>query len=140
MSVQANETLARRYLEDFWNRGDVAAIAEIVAADAVGHVAGQRIDGNPEKLKQRRAALLTIYTAPRFTVEDVIAAGDRAVIRWTFRGKHTGPGAGVPPTGKEIVATGINIFRIANGKIAELWVESDDLGEMRQLGVIPAAS
>jgi steroid delta-isomerase-like uncharacterized protein len=140
MSVQANETLARRYLEDFWNRGDAAAIAEIVAADAVGHVAGLRIDGNPEKLKQRRATLLTIYTTPRFTVEDVIAAGDRAVIRWTFRGKHTGPGAGVPPTGKEIVATGINIFRIANGKIAELWVESDDLGEMRQLGVIPAAS
>jgi hypothetical protein len=46
----------------------------------------------------------------------------------------------VPPTGKEIVASGINIFRIADGKIAELWVESDDLGELRQLGVLPAAN
>ena len=140
MSVQANETLARRYLADFWHRGDTTAVAEIVVADAVGHVAGKRITVGPQTLLARRAALLSIYTAPTFTLEDEIAAGDQVVIRWTFRGQHTGAGAGVPPTGKEIVASGINIFRIADGKIAELWVESDDLGELRQLGVLPAAN
>lgn len=140
MSVQSNETLARRYLADFWNRGDATAVAEIVAADAVGHVAGQQITAGPQTLLARRAGLLGIYANPTFTLEDAIAAGDKVVIRWTFRGQHTGAGAGVAPTGKEIVATGINIFRIAGGKIAELWVESDDLGEMRQLGVLPAGS
>lgn len=140
MSVQAHETIARRYLEDFWNRGDAVAIAEIVAADAVGHVAGQRITAGPQALLARRAALLGIYTDPTFTLEDAIAAGDKVVLPWTFQGKHTGAGAGVPPTGKQIIATGINIFRISDGKITELWVESDDLGELRQLGVFPAAS
>jgi steroid delta-isomerase-like uncharacterized protein len=140
MSDQANETLARRYLADFWNLGDATAIAEIVAADAVGHVAGKRITVGPQPLLARRAALLSIYTDPTFTLEDEIAAGDQVVIRWTFHGQHTGAGAGVPPTGKQVIATGINIFRIADGKIVELWVESDDLGELRQLGVLPAAS
>jgi predicted ester cyclase len=139
MSVQANETLARRYLADFWNRGDETAISEIVATGAVAHVAGKTIAIGPTALLARRAGLLSIYADPTFTLEDAIAVGDRAVIRWTFRGAHTGSGAGVPPTGKEVVATGINIFRIADGKIAEIWVESDDLGELRQLGVIPAA-
>jgi len=140
MSVQANKTLARRYLADFWNRGDEAAINEILAAGAVGHVAGKAFTAGPATLLARRVGLLSIYINPTFTLEDEIAAGDKVVIRWTFRGAHTGAGAGVPPTGKEVVATGINIFRIADGKIAELWVESDDLGELRQLGVIPAAS
>ena len=140
MSIQTNEAIARRYLADFWNLGDTFAISEIVAVDAVGHVAGQRIAAGPQTLLARRAGLLGIYTNPTFTAEDVIAAGDKVVIRWTFRGQHTGAGAGVPPTGKEIVASGINIFRIADGKIAELWVESDDLGELRQLGVLPAAN
>jgi predicted ester cyclase len=138
VSVQTNETVARRYLADFWNRGDEAVIVEILAAGAVGHVAGKTFTAGPATLLARRAGLLSIYTNPTFTLEDAITAGDKVVIRWTFCGTHTGAGAGVPPTGKEVIATGINIFRIADGKIAELWVESDDLGELRQLGVLPA--
>jgi predicted ester cyclase len=140
VTVQSSQAIARRYLADFWNRGDETAINEIVAADAIGHVAGKEFTAAPSMLFARRAALLSIYSAPTFTLEDEIAAGDKVVIRWTFRSRHTGAGAGVPPTGKEVVATGINIFRIADGKIAELWVESDDLGELRQLGVIPGGS
>jgi predicted ester cyclase len=132
MSVQSNQTLARCYLVDFWNRGDANAIGEIVAAEAIGHVAGQQITAGPSMLLARRSALLGIYAGPTFTLEDEIAAGDKVVLRWTLRGRHTGAGAGVPPTGKEVI-------RIADGKIAELWVESDDLGELRQLGVLPAA-
>ena len=124
MSIQTNQAIARRYLADFWNLGDTSAISEIVAVDAVGHVAGERITAGPKMLLARRASLLGIYTNPTFTLEDEIAAGDKVVLRWTFRGKHTG----------------INIFRIVDGKIAELWVESDDLGEQRQLGVIPAGN
>lgn len=140
MSVQANATIARRYLTDFWNRGDDVAINEILAAGAVGHVAGKAFTAGPATLLARRASLLNIYTNPTFALEDEIATDDKVVIRWTFRGTHTGAGAGVSATGKEVVATGINIFRLADGKIAELWVESDDLGELRQLGVIPAGS
>ena len=74
----------------------------------------------------------------RSRVDDVVAEGDRVVIRWSGGGTHRGELFGIPPTQKSITANGIHIFRIADGKIAEHWGTSDDLGMMRQLGVIPA--
>jgi len=62
----------------------------------------------------------------------------KVVKRWTVTCKHTGELMGVPPTGKEIRFTGINIFRIVDGKIEEQWVESDALGLMQQLGIVPS--
>jgi predicted ester cyclase len=86
--------------------------------------------------KQRSKGLRSIYSDVTFTMEDQIADGDKVVIRWTFRGKHVGEYMGAKPTGKEVTATGMNLFRLADGKIAEVWVASDDLGELQQLGVI----
>jgi predicted ester cyclase len=73
------------------------------------------------------------------TIEDIIAEGDKVVIRFTFRATHKGEYQGVPATGKQVKETGILIFRIASGKIVEVWEEADELGFMRQLGAIPAA-
>ncbi len=138
MTTETRANAARRYLTEYWNDGDADALAEILAPDAVGHVAGMTFSASSEALFARRAKLLAIYTDPSFTLEDEIACGDKIVLRWAFRGRHTGAGAGVAPTGREVAATGINIFRLADGRIAELWVESDDLGEQRQLGLIAA--
>jgi steroid delta-isomerase-like uncharacterized protein len=70
-----------------------------------------------------------------FTVEDLIAEGDKVVGRWTFRGTHRGDFMGIPPTGKKVSIMGIAIYRIARGKIAEAWVAWDAMGLMHQLGV-----
>jgi len=56
------------------------------------------------------------------------------VARWTTEGTNTGPWDGVPPTGKRARFSGVNIFRIANGKVVEIWNHRDDLGVMQQLG------
>ena len=72
------------------------------------------------------------------TVEDMIAEGDRVAARFTARGIHKGSFMNLPPTGKPITMTGIEIFRIEDGKIAELWGEANLLGLMVQLGIIPA--
>jgi len=70
--------------------------------------------------------------------EDVgVADGDRAAVRWTGRGTHDGPFQGLEPTGKPVVFTGINVYRLACGKIVEGWSEPDALGLLRQLGVVP---
>jgi predicted ester cyclase len=58
------------------------------------------------------------------------------VVRYRFRGTHLGVFQGAPPTGKQITYTGVLIYRIANGKIAEQWTEFDFLGVLRQLGMI----
>lgn len=73
----------------------------------------------------------------RFTIEQEVAEGDAVVSRWTAKGTNSGPLMGIPPTGKVITMAGINIFRIANGKITEDRTAEDTLGLLQQLGVVP---
>jgi steroid delta-isomerase-like uncharacterized protein len=71
------------------------------------------------------------------TIDDLVAEGDRVVARWTARGTHSGDLMGVPPSGVVATSSGITVFRIADGRIAEEWSESDMLGLLQQLGAIP---
>jgi steroid delta-isomerase-like uncharacterized protein len=71
------------------------------------------------------------------TVEEMVAEGDRVAARFTARGIHKGAFMGLPPTGKPITMTGMEIFRIEDGRIAELWGEANLLGLMQQLGIAP---
>jgi steroid delta-isomerase-like uncharacterized protein len=135
MSAEQNKAIVYRYFEEIWNKGNLAAIEELVAANAVGHVAGQLVQGR-ETLKQRVTLGRSIYSDLSFTIEDEIVNGAKVAVRWTHRGRHTGEFMGAAPTGKLVTVTGINIFRLAAGKIEEIWVNSDDLGEMRQLGLV----
>ncbi|MEU6588930.1 ester cyclase [Streptomyces sp. NPDC046881] len=74
-----------------------------------------------------------------FTVEDVIAQGDRACARWTWNATHKGDFLGIGPTGRRVAMTGLALFRFAdNGKIAEIWWQHDQLGLMQQLGALDA--
>ena len=67
----------------------------------------------------------------------MIAEGDRVMVRWTSHGTHQGESHGLPPTHKQVTNSGINIFRIADGKIAEVWDIWDRLSVWQQLGVLP---
>ena len=127
--------IARRYIDEVWNQGKSSAVDQIVAANVVGHVAGKEIRG-AETIRQRLSNLRGAFSDVRFTVEDTVAEGDKVVVRWKFRGRNTGAYMGAKATGKAVNITGMNLFRIAGGKIQELWVEADDLGELRQLGLV----
>jgi predicted ester cyclase len=69
--------------------------------------------------------------------EDQIAQGDRVVTRWTAHARHMGEFQGVPPTGRQVTMTGIDIDRLANGKVVECWPMMDELSVLQQLGVVP---
>ena len=136
-TVDRNKIVARRYLEDFWNGDDPAMIAVIAVADVIGHpTSGETLQGR-DLLVQRHAGLRRIYDDPHFAVEDLIAEGDKVLLRWSFTGKHVGPIMGVAPTGKQIRVGGMNLFQFVDGKIVEFWVNADDLGELQQLGAVP---
>jgi predicted ester cyclase len=72
----------------------------------------------------------------RDTVEELVSEGDRVIVRWTSRGIHQGKFRGVAPTGRHVTFTGMRLFRIAEGKIAESWVNIDELGLLEQLGMV----
>jgi steroid delta-isomerase-like uncharacterized protein len=137
MSEQ-NKKLERRLIQEVWNKGNFAAVDELVARDYLGHAA------TPEEETRGRAGYKAFYAAlheafPDFhvTVEDQIAEGDRVVTRWTARGTHLGSFRGIPPTGNQGAITGITIERMVNGKVVECWTNSDDLGLLRLLGAVP---
>lgn len=81
---------------------------------------------------------LSAFPGIQHTIEDQVAEGDKVASRIVVRGTHGAEFQGIPPTGKEIAITAMNIHRVSNGKIVEHWINSDSFGMLQQLGVIPA--
>jgi steroid delta-isomerase-like uncharacterized protein len=137
---QQNTMLVRRAIDEVWNRGNYDTLDDFVAADIVIHAAtpGAEIHG-PEGIRQFYGMLRTAFPDLHFTIEDQVAAGDRVVTRWRATGTHDGEFQGIPATGKTVRITGIDIDRLAGGKVVECWPQVDELGLMQQLGALPAA-
>src|SRR5437763_347338 len=141
MSTEENKAIARRFIEQVWNERDMALVQELFAPDVVRHDSASptqtEIHGL-EKMKQMISTVSRAFPDLYQTLDDQIAEGDKVVNRWTARGTHQGAYMGIAPTGKSITFTGITIFRIAEGKIVEQWVEQDMVGFLQQLGVMPS--
>ena len=142
MSVQEHKALVRRYFEDAPYNPD--ACDEIFAPAFRFHtiqhasITSQVTESTPQSEKAAYEWLRTVWSADwRMTVDEMIAEGDRVMAQWTFYGTHQGDLAGLPPTHRQVTYSGINIFRIAEGKIAEIWDISDRLWMWQQLGVLP---
>jgi len=136
MSAEEIREVVRREVA-FWNGHDAEAASEVYAADYFGVDPAGAHAGDLAQLKQSAVALFAAFPDLSLTADDVIVEGDKAVKVWTVKATHKGEWLGIPATGKEIVVTGTNVFRIANGKIVECWAQMDSLGMMQQLGVIP---
>ena len=138
-SAQENKAVSRRVAEEIFNGGNLDLADELYAPDYVLHDPALPEDlHGPESLKQYAAMNLGAFPDVRVTVEDQIAEGDLVVSRWTAQELARVRAGGIPPTGRRIEISGITINRFSGGRIAEDWYQSDDLGMMRQLGVIPS--
>ena len=133
--IDQNRAIVERFGNEVWNKGNMAAVDELVTPDFVGYGPGRRITHGPEELKQVVSRMRAAFPDLHFTVEDEIAVGDKVVTRWTGWGTHKGEWSGTAPTGKPVTFTGIAIRRIADGMIAERWVNVDYTGLIRQLGI-----
>jgi steroid delta-isomerase-like uncharacterized protein len=137
MSVKKNKKTARRYLEKIWNEGKLKIEDEIFSADYVYHdPAAPEIRGI-EAHKQFVMTYRTAFPDLHFTIEDMIAKGNKVVTRWTSTGTHQGELMGIPATGKATTGMGTNILRFEDDKIVEEWSNWHTLGLLQQLGVIP---
>ena len=133
MESQANKALARRYVE-LWNTGNLALADEVLALDFVDHTHPELASG-PEAVKQEVAAFRLAFPDAHETVEQMISEGDTVAFRFVVRGTHQGTFGRFPPTGKEVVLTGMDFMRIADGKLVELWSSQDTLSWAQQLGL-----
>ena len=128
MSSEANKALARRIVEEMWNRQNLKVVDEVYSPE---------FGGGHEATKQFVSANLAAFPDLQITIQDQVAENDLVATRYMMRGTHQGEFANIPPTGRHFTVTGIEMHRFADGKLVELWNVVDLLGMLQQLGVIP---
>jgi steroid delta-isomerase-like uncharacterized protein len=137
MSAEENKAIVERFVEEFWNEGNLSTADEQMAPDAQIHLpTGDVVD--VDGLKGFAGAFRESFPDWHSTFEELVAEGDRVAERWTGRGTHRGELMGIPPTGKRVEVPGSVFYRIVEGKIVEFRGQLDMMGMMQQLGVIPA--
>lgn len=132
--VAANVALARRFHDEIFARGNLDAADAILAADVVWQ---RDVPPGVEGVRTFASRVRAAFPDLTLTADRVVATGDRVAILWTLSGTHQGEFLGAAASGNSISIQGIDIYRIANGRIAEIWTVGDDLGLLFQLGAFP---
>ena len=137
MSVEENKaTLRSKHVEELFNKGDLSVADEIIAPNHVVHVPLGEFKG-PEGLKQIVQMWRNAFPDGRFTIDDMVAEGDKVAVRYTWTGTHSGEYSGIAPTGKKVTMTAAFFYRFEGGKEVETLPYSDMLALYQQLGVTP---
>ena len=136
--AERNKDLLRRAVKERWNDGNYDDLEEFITHDFMIHFAapGEQIRGI-EGVRQFYRELRQAFPDIHFTIDSQIAEADKVVTQWTARGTHKGVFRGIQPTGRKFSMTSIDIDRFVDGKVVECWPSMDELGLLRQLGVVP---
>jgi steroid delta-isomerase-like uncharacterized protein len=140
MSGEANKAVIQNWVAEGWNGGDVdGAAARYYADDYCMHdPAVPNLPPGVEGFKAYIHSFRDALSDVDVVLDDILADGDKVVWHFTLSATNTAPLLGIPATGNQVSVTGMLISRIAGGKVAEEWINRDDLGLFQQLGVIPA--
>jgi len=137
MTTEQNKLKMQRFNE-FINTASEQLATELISTNAIFHVPGR-----PEPMKGPSGYLAVIgmmrggFPDIQWTLEELIAEGDKIAARFTMRGTHRGPFFGVPPTGKKIEVQAMNFYRFSEGQIVEERGQPDLLGLLQQIGAVP---
>ena len=134
-----NKALVRRWFDEVWDKGRVAAIDEMLANDAAVHGLGTDTYG-PAGFKPFHSAYRNAFPDVRIQVDDIVAEGNIVAARWSGTGTHRGEGLGFAATGRQVHFNGMLFARVDQGKLVEGWNNFDQLGMLQQLGVVSLPS
>jgi len=138
-SEEENKAHYRRTFEEVFNQGNLALVDELVAPDFLDHEVPPGMNNRgPDSTRQLVTMLRTAFPDLHFMIEDLVAEGDTVAGRVTMSGTHLGPFQGIPPTGRSFQQAQMYFVRFRDGKAIEHRAVRDELGMMRQLGVLPA--
>lgn len=136
MTPQETEALTHRWHLEAIQEGQTALVDEIVTPDVVIHANSTEVRGR-DGAKGLATALKTAFPDVQITHHETLVAGERVAIRWSAEATHGGDYFGTPASGKRVRFEGLDLFHVRDGKIAECWIEYDNLGVLQQMGVIP---
>ena len=138
--TEQNKTNFKRLYDEVFNQGNFDVADELIGPNVVEHQQQPGVApdaAGPELVKQIARFFRSAFPDLHIAVDDLIAEGDRVAARLTIAGTHQGEMLGIPPTGKRVEVSSIDIIRFEDGKAAEHWGETDILSMMQQLGVVP---
>ncbi len=133
--TEANKQLVRRYVEEMWNQGRLAAAADFLAPDYRRHMGDRALDAQGQM--QRIAGMRAAFPDLRMEIRDLLAEGDRVAMHLRMTGTQQAAFLGVTPSGRSVAMTAVDVLRIADGRIVEHWGAADMLGLMQQMGSLP---
>lgn len=133
-----NHAIVSRLFDEVVNAGKLPVADELVAAQLVDHTHPSGVAPGREGLKQMISMVRAAFPDLQVAVEEQIADGDKVVVRWTAHGTHEGALLGLNPTGKPVTLTGIDIFRLVDGRIVERWAEGGIRAMMEHVSTAPA--
>ena len=135
--IERNKAVIRRFVEEVQNNNDWDAYDELNDPEFVNLSAPPGVPPDREGGKMFLQSFANGFPDARFTIDDMVAEGDRVVTKKTVSATHTGEFAGIPPTGNRVELTYVDILRLRDGRIVEHWLSMDQLTFMQQLGAIP---
>jgi steroid delta-isomerase-like uncharacterized protein len=138
MSAEENRQLIRRFYDEGWTKNNLDVYDELVVDDFTDHQAMPGLPPGREGFKALNVMFRSAFPDLRVDVDNVVAEDDKVGCRWRSTGTHDGELFGIPPTGNKVDVTATVFYRVENGRLAEGWIARDDVGLMRQLGVIPS--
>lgn len=133
MTNTSAQALSDRDLEEVWTKGSAAMLDALYAPDLVDHNPTPGLPSGREGLKHYLAALHAAFAEVAFTTDVVVSNGDLVARRWTMRGTHRAPFLGIPPSGRPVAMTGIDVLRVVDGRFSEIWHNEDFAGLLDQL-------
>jgi len=137
MSIEDNKILARRVIAAF-NSGDIEAVTGMFTDDLRYTLGNYPVVSDRDQLATFLREVRRSFPDFTFTIEELVAEGDSVAFRFVATGTHKGILQGIPPTNKQFQINGLAIARVIDGKVSELWEALDQLGQLQQLGLIPA--
>jgi steroid delta-isomerase-like uncharacterized protein len=135
MAMSDNIEIITRF-EHAFRAGDQATIDKLCDPGLVDHNPAPDHEPTLAGFKQKVAGFKTVFPDLEEDMQDIIASGDTVATRWVVTGSQQQEFSGIPATGLTIRVEGMNFYRLKDGRVTDLWTQSDVLGMMRQLGAI----
>lgn len=140
MGVQENKQIVRRFIDEVFVQSRQSSVDELVADDFVAHTWPSVTGNGKQDLKLAMERVSKGLADASFQIDDMIGEGDRVAVRLTASARHVGDLMGMPGSGRSYTIGELHVFRLRDEKVVEHWHQFDQLGMMRQLGIMPSTS
>jgi predicted ester cyclase len=133
-----NKALVRKFYKEVFGEWNMDMVDEVVSPRFRSHDWPPDSKTGPQGLRDFYSGIKFVVPDGKYEVDDLVAEGDKVVVRWRLVGTHKGTFQGIAPTGRPVTLKGIAIYRLENGKLMERWVVSDVYGVLQELGAVLA--